>query len=168
MATTSSKNQKRSAAVLETRRQVMSAVIAAFPGGRESAAARLGLPLKKLDNHLYENAGSQPLTDAQVHQLEQQAGTHHLPDYICSLYGGVFVPMPEQGELDNLELYARGLSTSQLRGMVDQLIAKSLDDGVISPDEVQAILAAHRQHIAARHSEITAVIVLHSKGGEVS
>lgn len=168
MAATPGKNQKRSAAVLETRRQVMSAVIAAFPGGRESAAARLGLPLKKLDNHLYENAGSQPLTDAQVHQLEQQAGTAFLADYICNLYGGVFVPMPEQGELDNLDLYARGLSTSQLRGMVDQLIAKSLDDGVISPDEVQAILAAHRQHIAARHSEITAVIVLHSKGGEVS
>lgn len=166
MATTSSKNQKRSAAVLETRRQVMSAVIAAFPGGRESAAARLGLPLKKLDNHLYENAGSQPLTDAQVHQLEQQAGTAFLADYICHLYGGVFVPMPEQGELDNLELYARGLTTMQLRGMVDQLIAKSLDDGVICEAEVQAILAAHRQHIAARHSEVTAVIVLHSKGSQ--
>lgn len=166
MATTPSKNQKRTGPVLETRRQVMSAVIAAFPGGRESAAARLGLPLKKLDNHLYENAGSQPLTDTQVHQLEQQAGTAHLPDYICNLYGGMFVPMPEQDELDNLDLYARGLSTSQLRGMVDQLIAKSLDDGVICEAEVQAILAAHRKHIAARHSEVAAVIVLHSKGSQ--
>ena len=123
----------------------------------------LGLPLKKMDNHLYENAGSQPLTDAQVHQLEQQAGTDHLPDYICNLYGGVFVPTPEQGELDNLNLYARGLSTSQLRDMVDQLNAKSLDDGVICKAKVQAIPAAHRQHNAARHSEVTAVIVLRSK-----
>ncbi|TBU79100.1 hypothetical protein DNK10_00090 [Pseudomonas daroniae] len=144
----------------------MSAVITAFPGGRESAAARLGLPLKKLDNHLYENAGSQPLTDAQVHQLEQQTGTAFLPDYICNLYGGVFVAMPERGELDNLELYARSLSTTHKRGLVDQLIAQSLDDGVIDEAEVQAILAAHRKHIAARHSEVAAVIVLHSKASE--
>ncbi|OLU22541.1 hypothetical protein BVH03_25060 [Pseudomonas sp. PA15(2017)] len=141
----------------------MSAVITGFPGGRESAAARLGLPLKKLDNHMYENAGSQPLTDAQVHQLEQQAGSTLLPDYICHLYGGVFVPMPECSELDNLELYARSLSTTLKRGMVDQLIAQALVDGVIETAEVEAILAAHRTHIAARHAEITAVLVLHSK-----
>ncbi|WP_208738769.1 YmfL family putative regulatory protein [Phytopseudomonas daroniae] len=166
MATPPRKNQNRANPVLETRRQVMSAVITAFPGGRESAAARLGLPLKKLDNHLYENAGSQPLTDAQVHQLEQQTGTAFLPDYICNLYGGVFVAMPERGELDNLELYARSLSTTHKRGLVDQLIAQSLDDGVIDEAEVQAILAAHRKHIAARHSEVAAVIVLHSKASE--
>lgn len=163
MATTPSKNQKRNAPVLETRRQVMSAVIAAFPGGRESAAARLGLPLKKLDNHLYENAGSQPLTDAQVHQLEQQAGTNFLADYICNLYGGVFVPMPDEAELDNLELYARSLTTTHKRGLVDQLIAQALVDGVIDEAEVHAILAAHRKHMAARHTEVISVIVMHSK-----
>lgn len=80
--------------ILETRRQVMSAVVAAYPGGRDCAAARLGFPVKKLDNHLYENAGSQPLTDDQLHRLEEQAGTTQLPDYICALYGGVFVAMP--------------------------------------------------------------------------
>lgn len=149
--------------ILETRRQVMSAVVCAYPGGRECAAARLGLPLKRLDNQVYENTGAQPLSDTQLHQLEQDTGTTFLPDYICRLYGGVFVPLPEADELDNLELFQRALDTHAKRGAVDQLILKALDDGEIDEAELAEIIAAHRAHMAARHSEIGAVITLHRK-----
>ena len=149
--------------ILETRRQVMSAVVCAYPGGRECAAARLGLPLKRLDNQVYENAGAQPLNDAQLHLLEQTTGTTHLPDYICALYGGVFVPMPEQGELDNVELFERALNTQAKRGRVDQLIVQALDDGLIDEAELAQIVAAHRAHIAARHAEVEAIAALHGK-----
>ena len=77
------------------------------------------------------------------------------------MYGGVFVPVAEAEQLDNLDLYARSINTSVKRGMVDAIISKALQDGVIDDEEVQAILAAHRAHVAARHEEITAVIVLH-------
>lgn len=147
--------------VLETRRQVVSAVICAYPGGRDCAAPRLGMTLKKFDNHAYENAGSRPLTDEQISLLESETQTTHLPDYICSLYGGVFVPVAEAGQLDNLDLYARSINTAVKRGLVDAIIAKALEDGVIKDSEVQEILAAHHAHVAARHEEITAVIVLH-------
>ena len=133
----------------------------AYPGGRECAAARLGLPLKRLDNQVYEQNGVMPLSDAQLHMLEQQAGTTHLPDYICALYGGVFVPMPSVEDVDNLDLYARSLATSAKRGTVDQQIAKALADGVLTEVEIALIVAAHRQHVAARHTEIETVIVLH-------
>ena len=149
--------------ILETRRQVMSAVVCAYPGGRECAAARLGLPLKRLDNQVYENAGTQPLNDAQLHLLEQATGTTYLPDYLCALYGGVFVPMPELDELDNVELFERALNTQAKRGTVDQLIVKALDDGLIDEAELAEIVAAHREHIAARHGEVGAVITLHRK-----
>lgn len=149
--------------ILETRRQVMSAVVAAYPGGRDCAAARLGFPVKKLDNHLYENAGSQPLTDDQLHRLEEQAGTTHLPDYICALYGGVFVPMPTAEALDNVDLYRRALETDIREGRVDQIIAQALNDGRIEEAELAEIIAAHRLHIAARHAEVGAVITLHRK-----
>lgn len=149
--------------VLASRRQVMTATLAAYPGGRECAAARLGLPPKKLDNHIYENAGSRPLSDEQIHQLEQEARTTHLPDYIAALYGGVFVPIANPDELDNIDLYARALVTTTKRGAVDQFIADALADGVIDAQELEAILAAHRKHIAARHEEVQAVIQLHTK-----
>jgi hypothetical protein len=57
--------------ILDSRRKVISAVICAYPGGRDCAAARLGLELKKFDNMAYENAGHRPLTDDQVHIIEQ-------------------------------------------------------------------------------------------------
>ncbi|MDP2747973.1 YmfL family putative regulatory protein [Pseudomonas sp.] len=149
--------------ILDSRRKVISAVICAYPGGRECAAARLGLELKKFDNQAYESAGHRPLADEQVHLLEQDAGTTFLPDYLSGLYGGVFVPMPEATELDNVDLYIRSLHTDVKKGAVDQIIAKALDDGSISPDELANIIEAHRQHIAARHSEVQAVVTLHTE-----
>lgn len=149
--------------VLETRRQMMSAVVCAYPGGRECAAARLGLELKKFDNHLYENAGSRPLTDEQIHLLEQQAGTTHFPDYVAAMYGGVFVPDANPVDLDNVELYERHLRTDVLRGAVDQILSQALDNGFIDEHERKVILAAHHRHIAARHEEVQAVILLHTQ-----
>lgn len=122
--------------VLETRRQVMSAVVCDYPGGHECAAAWLGLPIKKLDNHVYESAGSRPLSDEQLHQLEQQAGTTHFPDYVAALYGGVFVPVANPDELDNIELYERCMKTAVKRGTVDKIIAEA--HGEIGDGEAKA------------------------------
>ena len=149
--------------VLATKRQVMSAVINDYEGGRECAAARLGYELKKFDNHIYENAGSRPLSDEQIHRLEQDAGTTHLPEYIAAMYGGMFVPLVEPETLDNVELYSRSVKTAAKRGVVDQFIAKALEDDVIEQDEAQAILAAHSCYMAARHSEVLATIQLHRR-----
>lgn len=148
---------------LETRRQVVSEVICAYPGGRECAAARLGMPLKKFDNQAYENAGHRPLTDEQLCILEQDTGTTFLPDYLSALYGGVFVPMPEKGALENIDLYARSLATHVKEGTVDQLISRALKDGDIDEAELAEIIVAHREHIAARHAEVGAVVTLHRR-----
>ncbi|THG81490.1 hypothetical protein E5198_12095 [Pseudomonas sp. A-1] len=152
--------------LLETRRQVMSAVICAYPGGRECAAALLGLQLKKLDNAAYEAAGHRPLSDEQVHMLEQQIGTTFLPDYICGLYGGVFVPMADAEQLDNVALYAMAMDAEAKRGAVARLIAEALDDGELDEGELAEIVAAHRKHIAAEHAEVEAVITLHRRAAK--
>ncbi|MFK8328519.1 YmfL family putative regulatory protein [Pseudomonas sp. BJa5] len=151
--------------VLETLRQVVSAVVCAFPGGRECAAARLGYELKRFDNHVYENAGSRPLSYDQVHLLERDAGTTFLPEFIANLYGGLYVPLAVPDTLDNVELYTRSVNTAAKRGVVDQIIAKALADNVIEEAEAKAILQAHRQYQAARHAEVIATIQLHSEGG---
>ncbi|ERI50497.1 hypothetical protein N878_08590 [Pseudomonas sp. EGD-AK9] len=149
--------------ILDSRRKVVSAIIQAFPGGRECAATLLGLELKKFDNQAYESAGHRPLADEQLHALEQVAGTTYLPDYISGLYNGVHVPMPGAEQLDNLDLFTRAMATTVKRGQVDALILKALDDGAIDEAELAEIVAAHRQHIAARHAEVGAVITLHRK-----
>ncbi len=151
--------------ILASRRRAVIAAVGAFPGGRDCAAAHLGLDLKRFDNQLYENPGHRPLSDEQVAQLERVAGTTLLVDYLCALYGGVFVPMPEASTLENLDLYSRALATDVAEGKVNQIIAQALHDGRLDEAELAEIVAAHRQHIAARHAEVGAVITLHRKEG---
>ncbi|WP_290128312.1 YmfL family putative regulatory protein [Pseudomonas siliginis] len=150
--------------ILDTRKEVMSKIIRAYTGGREAAAERLGLKLKKFDNHAYENAGCSPLSDTQVFILEQDCGTHHFPNYVASMYGGLFVPMADPETLDNVELYARSVQVAAKRGCVDQAIAKALEDGSISEEEADMIMDAHSLHVAARHAEVLAAIALYRAG----
>ncbi|QYY80114.1 MULTISPECIES: YmfL family putative regulatory protein [Pseudomonas] len=150
--------------ILDTRKEVMSEIIRSYAGGREAAAARLGLKLKKFDNHAYENAGCSPLSDLQVFMLEQDCGTQHFPTYVASMYGGLFVPVADPETLDNVELYKRSVQVSAKRGCVDQAIAAALEDGSISDEEAEFIMDAHNLHVAARHAEVLAAIALYRAG----
>lgn len=152
--------------VLSTLREVVRTIICAYPGGRECAAARLGMNLKKFDNHAYENNGVRPLTEIQIHQLEQLTQSTHLPNYVAALYGGIFVPVADPESLDNVELYTMSVQVAAKRGTVDQIIAKALDDGEINQTEADAILTAHNLHMAARHAEVLAAIELHRQRPE--
>ncbi|UZE07664.1 YmfL family putative regulatory protein [Pseudomonas corrugata] len=149
--------------VLTSRKDVVSAVICAYPGGRKYAASDLGMPIKKFDNQAYENAGSRPLTDGHIHRLEQTAGTTFLPDYICSMYGGMFVPLVAPETLDNVDLYSRSVKASAKRGKVDQIIAQALDDGIIESAEADAIINALTRYMSARYAEVLATIQLHTR-----
>lgn len=161
MASTLREQQKMKCQVLKTRREVVSAIICIYAGGREQAAARLGLALKKFDNHAYENNNCRPLTDMQIFQLEQVTKTQHLANYVAALYGGMFVPVVHPDNLDNVEMYARAMQTSAKQGTVDQIIAQALEDGVITESEGELILNAHLLHIAARTAEVHAAIDLY-------
>ncbi|RON20570.1 hypothetical protein BK660_16075 [Pseudomonas brassicacearum] len=147
--------------VLETRKDAMREIIRSVPGGREGAAACLGMKVKKFDNHAYESAGCCPLTDAQVYLLEQASGTHHFPNYVAQMYGGLFVAVADPETLDNVEMYARSVQVSVKRGCVDQAIARALEDGSINEEEAEFILNAHNHHMAARHAEVLAAIDLY-------
>ena len=132
--------------ILASRRRAVIAAVNAFPGGRECAATHLGLDLKRFDNQLYENPGHRPLCDEQVAQLERLAGTTLLVDYLCALYGGVFVPMPAAEQLDNIDLYARAITTAVQRGQVDKLIA---DAGVAMTYKVGTMIEIPRAALTA-------------------
>lgn len=147
--------------VLTTRREVMRAAASEFPGGQACAAAHLGIKPKRLQNQVYETAGCVPLSDDELLALESVTGTTHLPDYICALYGGVFVRMPEADE-DSIDMYARSMKTQTTRGKVDLMIAEALADGEIDAKEAAEILAVHRKHMSARHEEVSALIALYS------
>lgn len=147
--------------ILEARKSTMRAIVSSA-GGRELSAARLNMKnVKQFDNRAYQNGSCCPLTDAQIHTLEQVAGTTHYPTYIAGIYGGLFVPIADPDLLDNVELYARSVQAAAKRGLVDQIIAKALEDGSINQEEAEEILNAHNLHMAARHAEVRAAIALY-------
>ncbi|GAB7531584.1 hypothetical protein PS3A_39980 [Pseudomonas sp. 3A(2025)] len=152
--------------ILKARKATIRAIIASS-GGCQQAAARLELDRKKFENHAYENGNSRSLNDAQIHALEQAAGTTHFPAYIAGIYGGLFVPLADPETLDNVELYARSVRVAAKRGTVDQIIAQSLEDGSIDRREADQILNAHHSHMAARHEEVLAAISLYGEPGAI-
>ena len=155
--------------ILEARKSTMKAIIRSA-GGRVHSTAHLKMKnVKQFDNRAYQNAGCRPLTDAQIYALEQIAGTTHYPTYIAGVYGGLFVPITDPDHLDNVELYARSVQAAAKRGLVDQIIAKALEDGSISQEEADEIMNAHNLHMAARHTEVRAAIALYrNKSGVVA
>lgn len=56
-------NEKMKRPTIDSRRPAVMTDVAAFPGGRECAAANQGLDLMQFDNKLYENTGHHPLSD---------------------------------------------------------------------------------------------------------
>ncbi|MGE4335324.1 MAG: YmfL family putative regulatory protein [Pigmentiphaga sp.] len=150
-------------AILDTRKKVMSKVCSSFPGGIDCAAQFLGYERpKQLENRIYGSANSAPMPDSEIHAVEQQLGTSYLPEYICAMYGGVFVRLPE-GVADNVDLHSLSIQAAARRGKVDMLIAAALADGEIDAKEAEEIMAVHRKHVAARHEEVSATIALYAK-----
>jgi hypothetical protein len=148
--------------VLETRRAAVIAAANAISGGLPCAAAFLGEEnFKRFKNRIYESAGVKPLTDDEVCVLETESKTSFLPDYICSMYGGVFVRLPEAGQLDNVDLYQRALAASSQRGELDHMVAMALEDGEIDATEAKKIRALHTKYLSASLEAVAAVIELH-------
>lgn len=76
----------------------------------------------------------------------------------------MFVPVTASADLDNVEMYNRSVKAAAKRGMVDQIIAKALDDGVIEAAEAEAIIKALMHYMSARYAEVLATIQLHGRG----
>ncbi|KJZ38969.1 YmfL family putative regulatory protein [Pseudomonas fluorescens] len=148
--------------VLETRRAAVIAAANAVSGGLPCAAAFLGEKnFKRFKNRIYESAGVKPLTDDEVCVLETESKTSFLPDYLCAMYGGVFVRLPEAGQLDNVDLYQRALAASSQRGELDHMVAMALEDGEIDAAEAKKIRALHTKYLSASLEAVAAVIELH-------
>lgn len=74
------------------------------------------------------------------------------------------MPLAVPETLDNVELFNRSVHTAAMRGCVDQIIARALDDGVIKQHEAHAITGALSRYLSARYAEVLATIELYNAG----
>ena len=148
---------------MESKREVIAAIIEGFPGGKPAAAAVLGMNIVRFNNHQYESKGSRPFDDDQIYQLEQIAGTTHYANYIARLYEGVYVPRTERDELDSVELESLLMNLCASNGELHITISQTTQDGVISKTEEKMINEKRDRALVALHQYIEATKAIYKR-----
>jgi len=148
-------------------KETVKAMCKAFAGGRAAMAGALGMTLPHFNNNLYEKNGCRFFEHHELEAMEDLSGTNLLAEYFASRRGALLVEIPTFEELDQVDLFERGIRSAANRGHVDQVIGKSLEDGHITKEEADEIMTYHRRHLAAREEEVRAIITLYSKVSKV-
>lgn len=78
-------------------------MIRAYSGGWEAMAAACGLSRDALENRIYERKG-QTVTVELAMQMQAFSGTTHFAEAVAQSSGGVFMALPDVGEVGNDEL----------------------------------------------------------------
>lgn len=148
-------------------KETVKSMCKALPGGRSSMAGGLGMTLTHFNNNLYEKNGCRFFEHHELEAMEDLSGTNLLAEYFARRRGALLVEIPTFEELDQVGLFEKSIRTAANRGHVDQVIGKSLEDGVICQEEAEEIMVYHRRHLAAREEEVRAIIALYSKCSKV-
>lgn len=144
-------------------KSVVKAMCKAYPGGRSAMAGALGMTETQFNNNLYEKNGCRFFEIVELEAMEDISGTSFLAEYFAQRRGGLFVDIPQLDELDQVELFSKSMRTAAHRGHVDMIIQAALEDGVIDAAEAAEIMKYHRRHLAARDTEVRAVLALFGK-----
>ncbi|EMN0828307.1 hypothetical protein R8H71_001066 [Providencia rettgeri] len=147
----------------QTLKEVVKEMCKAFPGGRSSMAAALGISETTFNNKLYEKNGCRFFENDELEAMEDLSGTRKLVEYHAARHGLLLREPVKAGDLSHIDLFEKKLSTDVRRGKVDQIIKQALEDGEITQDEANDIRKAHRKHMAARDEEVESIIILHTR-----
>lgn len=135
-----------------------------FSGGRAALAEALGMKLSEFNNNLYEKNGCRFFDIEEMVTMQQLTNSTCVAEYFANLANAIVVLVPDESELDSVELHHLSLNTDVRRGEVDHLIMASInDDGCIDEFEESMILKKHKKHLAARDREVKATIVVYQQ-----
>ncbi len=149
--------------VEQSLKQVVKDMCRSYPGGRSAMAGALGMSETCFNNNLYEKNGCRFFEISELEAMEDISDTNLLAEYHANRRGLLLVDIPVFEELDQVELFSKSIRTAAHRGHVDQIIQRSLEDGVIDKKEAALIMRHHKKHLAARDAEVRAVIALFGK-----
>lgn len=146
------------------KRELINEMLKHIQGGKSVAAAYLGMNETKFNNRLYEHKGSRFFNIDELSALQTLSQSSLVAEYFAERSDTLVVPMPEPDTLDNVELYHMGLRSNVKGSAVDELILGSIqDDGGIDRKEEAKIMAAHRQHMASRDSQVKATLRVYGR-----
>ncbi len=89
--------------------------------------------------------------------LQKAGGSHHISDAVARASGGVFVPLPDVGEVDNADINQRLLKAIEQITAYSQQIRVAVEDGAIDSRERATIDDELYQVIAKLQERLTLV-----------
>lgn len=103
-------------------------------GGWSSMANYLGMTHDSLENRVYERKG-QAISIHDALQMQKTTNTTYFAEAIANLSGGVFINLPETGELDHDELLSKFTDLYVEIGRLSEGFKESTEDGHITKKE---------------------------------
>jgi len=144
------------------KREMIKLMCDAFPGGRAALADALNMKLAEFNNNLYEKNGCRFFSFEELERIQELTGSKAVAEYFAQKLSAIVVKIPEETELDSVELHHLSLNTDVRRGEVDHLMMSSIfNDGSIDAKEETLILKKHRHHLAARDKEVKATLLVY-------
>lgn len=109
-------------------------MIRAFPGGWDAMSAALGMTRAALENRIYERKGQSVHVETAL-QMQQFSGRSAFAEAVAANAGGVFLPLPDPGEVDSDELLAMFNTLYAELGELSGKFRDAVQDGEISKRE---------------------------------
>jgi len=136
-------------------RQAYLAMIRAYPGGWEAMAAACGISRVSLESRIYERKGMS--VSVELAELMQSfSGTTHFAEEVARGAGGVFMRLPETGEVGNEELLSE---FNLLYAELGQLSFKFR--AYVADDEISRTERADLEHVSQEiHRTVSELMAL--------
>lgn len=130
---------------------VLHAVLLKQPGGISGAAKHIGRSPGAMLNKFSEAMPHYEVTAREALALAEYANTTAYAEAVCEVFGGTFLALPPGQPADDDVLQAY-LGIIQQMGELSKEFTEARADGVIDPEEFQALkLRAHRTVAAVMH-----------------
>ncbi|OBX03851.1 hypothetical protein QV06_09405 [Gallibacterium genomosp. 3] len=145
-----------------TMKKTIIEMIEKIPGGKSAVAGFLGFTEAELNNRLYQTKG-QRFKNEELIAIQNEFGLTDFIDELCHQSGGVFLKIPVEGEIDNVELSCKQVHEIAARGLLYEALEKAMTDGVITPNEEEKIRAALNKHLSATANSVELAIALYKR-----
>lgn len=143
---------------MSTQREVVNGMLKAFGHGTDAMAIAMGLNPTQFHNRRY-GLRNQCFEEEHYLAMQSLSGSSLYAEHIARLSGGVFVPLPDVGNVDNDELLNRQLELAEEVGALAKLMKDSIRDGSINAGERSALYDEASKLFRMAH-ELVGVAVL--------
>lgn len=148
---------------METQRAVVNQMISAFGHGPDALAVAMGLSPAGLNNRRFCIKGQQ-LHEDELLTMQALSGSTLYAEYIAARSGGVFVALPDCGDVDNDELLEKQQRLVEELGDMTRLLRESIrNDGAIDVDEKRCLQAEARKLYQLAHELVAVAVKVYGK-----